>query len=101
MMTFYAKVHQYQNEKLIAICDAELMGRTLKHNGIELNVSERFYGQLEYSKEEILIELKNATSVNVIGQDICEILIEENMVHEDTIMWIEEDDKIGHVIVVK
>lgn len=101
-MTYLAKVHYFDNEKLIAICDENIIGKTFVHNGVELHIQPRFYGDLVYTEEEILIELKNATSINVIGESICKLLIEHEFVHPDTIMWINNGDtKVGHVIVVK
>ena len=67
-----------------------------------MSISSRFYGDLEYSTDEVEIEIKSATSINAIGIDICNLLIELGYCHPDTILWMDfEDKKIGHVIVVK
>jgi len=93
-VSYYAKIHQYDNEKLLAICDQELMGTKFEHNDITLTVRPSFY--------EVLIEAKNATSLNVMGKRACELLIREGYVHPDIVMWIKtEDQTIGHVIVVR
>ena len=89
-------------EKLLAICDAHLIGKSIKHNGVKIPIQERFYGELEYSVDEILIEIKTASSVNIMGSDICKLLTKENLVHPDVILWLgEKNDPVGHAIVVK
>jgi hypothetical protein len=99
---FRAKLHLQDNEKLLAICDAHLIGKLIKHNGVNIPIQERFYGELEYSVDEILIEIKTASSVNIMGSDICTLLTQENLVHPDIILWLgEKNDLVGHAIVVK
>jgi hypothetical protein len=101
-MSYFLKIYQNQNEKLIAITDSNLIGAKFKHNGVNMSISSRFYGDLEYSTDEVEIEIKSATSINAIGIDICNLLIESGYCHPDTILWMDfEDKKIGHVIVVK
>ena len=101
-MTYFAKIHHYENEKLIAICDGNLMGKQISHNGVKLKVLPRFYGELEYDEDEILSEIRTATSINVMGKKICDLLVENDLVLPETIMWIpHEDQHIGHAIVVR
>ena len=101
-MKFRAKLHQYDNERLIAICDAELIGTSIHHNGVKLVIQERFYGELEYSVDEIMIELRSASSYNVMGKNICQLLIEKGMIHPDTVLWLGlEPNLVGHAIVVR
>ena len=101
-MTFRAKLHQVKNEKLIAICDAEIVGKTFLHNGVKITIQERFYGDMEYSLDELLVELRSASSYNIMGARICKILVELDLVHPDTILWFGDDNhQVGHVIVVR
>lgn len=100
-MNFYVKIHENPREKLVAICDAEVIGKHINHNGVKLYINEKFYGSKIYPAEDVLHILKNSTSYNVIGKKICELLIEHNLIHPDTVMWIDDNEnKIGHAIVV-
>jgi hypothetical protein len=99
---FRAKLHKYDNEKLLAICDADLIGKSILHNGVKIIIQERFYGEIEFSIDEILIELKTASSYNVMGKNICKILTDESLLHPATILWMGDEDKpVGHAIVVR
>ena len=101
-MKFRAKLHIFENEKLLAVCDSNLIGKSIVHNGVNISIQERFYGELEYSVDEILIEIETASSVNIMGTNICNLLTREHLVHPDIILWLgEEQDPVGHAIVVK
>lgn len=89
-------------DRLIAICDAEIKGKTFKHKGVNLTVKEQFYGNDIYEKDEVLKEIKNCTSLNAFGENICNLLIENELVHPATVLWIKNgEQKIGHVLIVK
>ena len=101
-MQFRVRIHQYGSEKLVAVCDSELINMEFEHNGVLLKVLPRFYGTLDYSAEEVLTELQSATSYNVIGENICHLLVQNGFIHPKTIIWFEKgDQKIGHAIVVR
>jgi hypothetical protein len=96
------KIHHHDDERLVAVCDADILGKKLSHNGVDLHVNDRFYGGLECDLDEVFRELNNCTSFNVFGKNICEILIEEGYVNPLTVLWIEDDgDKVGHSIMVR
>lgn len=85
---------------MIAICDEEILGKSLKHNGATIVVQERFYGKDTYEEDEVLMELKAFTQLNVIGEKITNLLIKNRIVHPASVLWIEHDGiKIGHVMV--
>lgn len=99
---FYLKVHEFQGERLVAICDKDIMGKKFKHNNVSLHIQARFYGELECSLDEVLFELNRATQFNVMGKHICEALIDHKMIHPASVLWIEDNgDKVGHAILVR
>ncbi len=66
-----------------------------------IGVSEKFYGKIDYTEEEVIQEITRSTSVNAMGTNICNLLIKLNMVHPITVIWFKSgDDKVGHVIIV-
>ncbi|MHA2171831.1 MAG: DUF424 family protein [Candidatus Kariarchaeaceae archaeon] len=102
MVTFHLKVHEYEKERLVAICDANLCGKSIIHNGVKLHIQERFYGMESYNEAEVLHEITKCTSLNAFGKKICELLLEHKLVHPASIMWIEDgDETVGHVILVR
>jgi hypothetical protein len=95
-------VHEFEKERLVAVCDAEVCGKSILHNGVKLKIQDRFYGDQHYTSDEVLIEVSKCTSLNAFGKNICELLIKHNIVHPATVLWIEEQgEKFGHVIVVQ
>jgi len=101
-MAFNLRVHAHGNEKLVAICDKDVNGKRLTHNGVKLTIRKEFYGKEIFSAAEVLTELTNCTSINAFGKKICELLIEHNIAHPAAIIWMsDENDKIGHTIVIR
>ena len=101
-MSFYFKIYQNGSEKIAAICDEEISGKSFTHNGVRINVKREFYGKELFEKDEILLELTSCTSINAFGERVCSILVESNIAHPKSILWISDgDNKIGHVIVIK
>ena len=102
ILSFYFKIHQNGQEKIAAICDEEIINKILLHNGVKIRVKSEFYGNELFAKDEMLIELTSCTSINAFGLRICNLLIDKNIVHPRTILWITEgENKIGHAIVVR
>ena len=102
ILSFYFKIHQNGKEKIAAICDKEILDKTFLHNGVKIRVKGEFYGKELFEKDEMLLELISCTSINAFGLQICNILIEKNIVHPKSILWIDDvENKIGHVIVVR
>ena len=101
-MNFCVKVHKTSEEVLVAICDKDILGKEFTYKEVKLKVHERFYGLDEYSANEVLTEISRCTSLNAFGKEICQFLVEKEIVHPATIMWIEHNgEQIGHVILVK
>ena len=99
---FFAKIHKIENEVLVAICDTELSGSKFRHNGVTIRISEYFYGTEDYYESEILSLLTGATQINVMGKRITELLIKEEIIHPDSVLWMELPDgsPVGHAITV-
>ncbi len=88
------KIHSLNSGELFACCDKELINKTLKFNDVEINISSNFYGTKLISKKELLDCIKSCNQVNIFGNKICKLLIEENMIISEQIIYIED---IAHV----
>ncbi len=98
---FYLKIHNIDGQKLIAICDKEILGKTIPHNGVKLKIREAFYGKVEYEADEVLRELESFSQLNVFGERIAKLMIENKIVHPDVFLWIEfNGKKIGHAMIM-
>ena len=86
------------NNVLLAICDAEILGKTLREGKIVFCVKEEFYKGARVNVEEALDMMTNSTIVNMVGKNVVKKAIEKGYVHPDAVLNIEG---IPHAQVVK
>ncbi|NHJ32723.1 MAG: DUF424 family protein [Asgard group archaeon] len=100
---FYLRVRQTQKEYLVTVCDKELLGKTVCDGELELYVNDRFFGGDLVPLEKCLEQMKIATSFNLIGKKIVDAAVENRMVNELAVMWINCQDlgKVGHVMYIR
>ena len=63
----YLKKHGSGDNLIVAVCDDELIGRTLRQGNIVVTISENFYKGEVVSEKEIIESLKGATNANIFG----------------------------------
>jgi len=88
MLEVYVKSTRRGRDTLVAVCDAELLGKTLEGGRVPFNVSESFYGGAPANLDEALEAMRRATICNLVGKKIVRAAIEKRMVHEAAIIFI-------------
>ncbi|MDR1690673.1 MAG: DUF424 family protein [Candidatus Methanoplasma sp.] len=84
------KIHVHGNERILAACDQEILGKTFVGDCARIKVSEIFYGG-ELISEDIFIErAKSVTIMNLVGNRIVEKAVKEGLISEDNVMIIGE-----------
>ncbi len=84
----YLKIHETEESSIIAICDEDLLGKKITEDDKELNISENFYkGELK-NKEEVIEILKDASNVNLIGEESVSCGIEAGIISEENVLEI-------------
>jgi len=78
------KIHQ----GVVAVCDKDLIGKTVSDEDSEIEVTERFYGGEEKSEEELLKILQDAQNVNILGKESIEFLLEHKLISKENIIYI-------------
>ena len=73
---------------LLAVCDAELLGKTLQESGIIFEVKEDFYKGIKTSVNEALNLVKESTIVNLVGCNIVKKAIELGYVHPEAVITV-------------
>jgi hypothetical protein len=86
------------NNVLLAICDAEILGRTLREGKIVFCVKEEFYRGAKVDVEEAVEMISNSTIVNMVGRNVVRKAIERGYVHPEAVLKIEG---IPHAQIVK
>ena len=83
---------------LLAICDAEILGKTLKEGKIVFHVKEEFYKGVKVTVEEAVDMIEESTIVNMVGKNVVKKAIEKGYVHPEAVLNIEG---IPHAQIVK
>jgi hypothetical protein len=83
---------------LLAICDAEILGKTLKDGNIVFHVKEGFYKGARVNIDEAVCMIENSTIVNMIGKNVVNRAIEKGYVHPEAVLDIKG---VPHAQIVK
>ena len=83
---------------LLAICDADLLGKTLREGKIVFCVKEDFYRGKRVNVEDAVVLIENSTIVNMVGQNVVEKAVEKGYVHPEAVLNIEG---VPHAQIVK
>lgn len=89
----YVKIHKsYRN--LVAICDAELTGKTFKEGKRQLEVRESFYKDKKVTKEELIKimckQIKEDSTFNIVGKKSIETAIEAGIITKEGIGKVQD-----------
>lgn len=90
MPEVYVKSTRRGRDTLVAVCDAELLGRTLEGGRVPFKVSEAFYRGVLADIGEALEAMRRATICNLVGKRIVEAAIENGMVHKAAVIYFED-----------
>ena len=83
---------------LLAMCDAEILGKTLREGKIVFCVKEDFYMGSKVNVEEAVSLIENSTIVNMVGKNVVKKAIERGYVHPDAVLNIQG---VPHAQIVK
>lgn len=86
------------NTVLLAICDCEVLGRTLREGKIVFCIKEEFYRGAKVSLNEAMDMIENSTIVNMVGKNVVQKAVERGYVHPEAILNIEG---VPHAQIVK
>ncbi len=88
-MDVYINLRKREKCVLLAICDADVLGKTLREGKMVFRVSEEFYKGSLVSLEEALDLIQKSTIVNMVGKKIVETALENGLVHPEGVLEIE------------
>ena len=98
MTKVYVKSVRRGRDTVVAVCDAEILGKTLEGGRVPFTVSEGFYKGALGEVEEALEAMKQATICNLVGKRIVEAAIECRLVHERAVIYFGD---VPHAQIVK
>ena len=87
-MQVYMNIRQIRNDRLVALSDADLLGKCFTDGNKKIEIKSDFYGKELVSIEKGLKELESATIGNLVGRYIITHAIRAGLVHKDGVIWI-------------
>jgi hypothetical protein len=97
-MEAYVNVKKVGGNVVLAMCDSEVLGKTLREGKIVFHVKEEFYKGGLVTIEEALDMIENSTIVNMVGKCCVEKAIKRGYVHPHAVLNIEG---VPHAQIVK
>ena len=98
MSKVYVKTVTHGRDMVVAVCDEEILGKTLEGGRVPFKVSEGFYRGTLGEVDEAIAAMKQATICNLVGKKIVEAAIDCNMVHERAVIYFGD---VPHAQIVK
>ncbi|MGD6808401.1 MAG: DUF424 domain-containing protein [Candidatus Bathyarchaeia archaeon] len=97
-MEVYVKLKQMGKNVVLAICDVELLGKTLHEGKITFKVKDEFYNGGKANVDEAVEMIANSTIVNLVGKCCVGRAIQKGYVHPEAVLKI---DGVPHAQIVK
>lgn len=94
----YMKLRKAGRNVLLALCDVDVLGKTLRDGKIVLHVNEDFYKGARISIDEAMCMIENCTIVNMVGKHVVGRAIERGYVHPEAVLDI---GGVPHAQIVK
>lgn len=94
----YMKLKKVGRNVLLAICDVEILGKTLHDGKVVFHVKEDFYKGSKVNIDEAICMIENCTIVNMVGKHVVCRAIEKGYVHPEAVLDIEG---VPHAQIVK
>lgn len=85
----YLKIYEHGEHVLVAACDKEVLGKTLKHGNTVVEINRDFYGEELVSEEELQKALEEATTANLFGEKTIKCAIKCGLIDPDSVIVID------------
>jgi hypothetical protein len=83
----YVRTSRHGRDTLVAVCDADVLGKTLEGGRVHFKVSEGFYRGTLAGLEEAIEAMRKATICNIVGKRIVEAAIEYKLVQRTAVIY--------------
>ncbi len=87
-MQFSVRISNNQKNSMLNICDAELLGKKIVQDELNMHISQSYYGEKLIEKEEAKSLLKNSSIINMVGKETVSLSIELGIGSENGIKTI-------------
>ena len=81
-------MHPYKGSEIVAICDADLIGKKIEGRDKCIEASKSFYKGEKKTEKEVLEIMKEATSLNLLGKKAVSIALKSRIIEKEGIIKI-------------
>jgi len=74
-MNFAVRVVNQQNNRMLNMCDAELVGITLKQSDLEVKITKNYYEERIVDEKEAESLLRTSSIINMVGRKTIDLSI--------------------------
>lgn len=85
----YLKIYKNGEHVLVAACDREVLGKTLKHGNTVVEISRAFYEGEYVSEEQLQKALEEATTANLFGEKTIKCAKKCGLIDPDSVIIID------------
>ncbi|MFW9771044.1 MAG: DUF424 family protein [Promethearchaeota archaeon] len=87
-MKVYIKIHTRNEIQTVACCDEILLNQTFTEGNLRIEINEPFFGGNLIEIKDAIEILKDASYFNVVGENIINKIIEQNILPKEGIRLI-------------
>ena len=97
-MNFAVKQVNQQRNRMLNICDAELVGKTVRQSDLEIKITKSYYGDRIVDEKEAESLLRTSSIINMVGKRTIDLSIKMGV---GTVKGVKEIEGIPFLIVFK
>lgn len=97
-MEVYVNLQKQGKHVILAACDVELLGKTLREGKFVFEVRKQFYKGRRITIDEAIGLMGQSTIVNMVGKNVVQKAIENGLVHPEAVLNI---SGVPHAQIVK
>jgi hypothetical protein len=87
-MKVYLKVHRKEEIETVACCDELLLNQSFSEGKLSITISDQFFGGVLINIEEAIEILKQASYFNIVGENITNQAIANNILPKEGVKLI-------------
>jgi|TARA_B100001971_G_C18150407_1_gene515496 hypothetical protein len=82
---YFARMISSEGIRLINICDAELIGTTVKRDNFEMHISHEYFGGDTINSEQAIELIRSSTAANLVGNRIVGRAVKEKLANSSAV----------------
>ncbi|HSG84605.1 MAG: DUF424 domain-containing protein [Nitrosopumilus sp.] len=89
-MQFAVRTTNYQNQSMLNICDAKILGTKIIEGELTMHISENYYGERFVEKDEAESLLKNSSIINMAGKETVSLSLKLGIGSENAVKIVSD-----------